>query len=100
MIKRRHIIAVMPVLAVFNSMPAYAERVEDNLQVMLEAARKLEFSSADEGARAFLLVKQEVVTAPVAAIFGYADNGDACEDLALTLSTSGRDGTFKCQPIY
>ena len=95
MTKKRQVGCAILVLASFGLAPA---RAEDNLRVMLEAARKLEFFLPEN--RAFLLVKQEPVTAPVAVIFGYADNATACEAVALTLSTSGRDGIFKCQPIY
>ena len=65
---------------------------------MLEAARQLEFVAADE--RAVLLVKQGLIVSPVAVIFGYANNGTACEELALVLSNSGQAGTFKCHPVY
>jgi hypothetical protein len=86
------------ILLLVSVAPSNADSVDDNLQLMLGAARQLIFVTP--GNRAFLLVKQETVTAPVAVIFGYGDNGVACEELALTLSTSGRVGTFKCQPIY
>ena len=85
-------------LLALASVPARADRVDGNLQLMLEAARQLEFVAADE--RAVLLVKQESTVAPVAVIFGYANNGTACEQLALVLSNSGQAGTFKCHPVY
>jgi hypothetical protein len=71
---------------------------DDNLQVMLRAARQLKFSLPEN--KAFMLEKQGYVVSEVAVIFGYVDNAAACEALALTLSTSGTDGTFKCHPIY
>ena len=87
------------ILAIVLAAPAaYADRVDDNLQIMLDAARQLDLALPED--RVFLLVKQETTVAPVAIVFGYADNGAACEALAMTLSASGRDGTFKCQPIY
>ncbi len=89
---RRFILVLM-----LAASPAYADRVDDNLQIMLDAARQLD--PALPGDKVFLLVKQETTVAPVAIVFGYADNGAACEALAMTLSASGRDGTFKCQPI-
>lgn len=85
-------------LTPFLSPAAHADWVEVNVEIMQEAARKLDFSP--NANRAYLLVKQETFIAPVAVIFGYGDNASACDALALTLSTSGRDGTFKCQPIH
>ena len=87
-------------LLALASVPARADRVDGNLQLMLEAARQLEFVAADE--RAVLLVKQGLGGnfTPVAVIFGYANNGTACEQLALVLSNSGQAGTFKCHPVY
>lgn len=81
-----------------SGVPARADRINDNLQILLDAARKLEFSLPED--RAFLLIKQETIVTPVAVIFGYGDNGRACEELASTLSASGLVGTFKCGPIY
>ena len=78
------------------STAALADRVDDNLQLMLEAARKLEY--ADD--RAWLLEKLETIRAPVAVVFGYGDNGAACTQIAEALSESGTAGTFECVPIY
>ena len=87
------------VLVIVSAVQARADRIDGNLQLMLEAARQLEFVAADE--RAFLMVKQVFYGFdPVAVIFGYANNGTACEDLALILSNSGQAGTFKCHPVY
>ncbi len=75
------------------------DRVDRNLRIMLEAARKLELSKAADG-YAYLLIKQETAEAPVAVIFGYVDNDAACEELAEILSEAPRGGTFKCSAIY
>jgi hypothetical protein len=71
-----------------------------NAQIMIDAARQLKWDSWMGDNRANLLVKQETVLAPVAVIFGYADNAVACEALARTLSQSPGLGTFRCQPIF
>lgn len=69
-----------------------------NAQVMTEAAQKLTWEGDNH---AYFLVKQETVLAPVAVVFGYADNADACEALAYTLSQPQTGvGTFRCQPIF
>jgi len=74
---------------------------DQNLQVMIDAARQLSWSDWMGDNRAYFLVKQETQVAPVAVIFGYADNAAACEELASALSQpQARAGTFKCQPIF
>jgi len=73
-----------------------ADRLDDNLQQLREAARQLEFPDD----RAWLLEKLETIRAPVAVVFGYADNGTACRQIAEVLSASGVAGTFECAPIY
>lgn len=75
---------------------ATADRVDDNLQRMLEAARQLEYTDD----RAWLLEKLETIRAPVAVVFGYGDNGAACKQIAEVLSASGVAGTFECVPVY
>lgn len=85
-------------LALLGGVPAQADRIDNNLQILLDAARQLEFSFPED--RAFLLIKQETIVTPVAVVFGYGDNGRACEELASALSASGSVGTFKCAPIY
>jgi len=79
---------------------ASADRVENNLQRMLEAARQLEYPVETPENRAWLLEKLETVRAPAAVVFGYADNGAACIEIAEVLSASGVAGTFACVPIY
>ena len=76
-----------------------ADPIEDNLQRMLEAARLLEYEHSPDP-RAYLLMKQTSQPDPVAVIFGYFDNGTACEELAAALSSSGTVGEFKCSPIF
>lgn len=74
---------------------------DQNIQIMIDAARKLTWEAWMGENRANLLVKQETVVAPVAVIFGYADNAVACEAIARALSqTKSGAGTFKCQPIF
>ena len=78
---------------------AMADRVEQNIKIMAEAARKLEFHEPSDN-RAYLLVKQETFRAPVAVIFGYGGNAEGCEEIAEIVSKAPRGGTFKCTPIY
>jgi hypothetical protein len=74
---------------------------DQNTQTMIDAARQLTWEPWQGDNRAQLLVKQETVVAPVAVVFGYADNAVACEELARALSQpTSRVGTFKCQPIF
>lgn len=74
---------------------------DHNLQIMIDAARQLSWDEWMGNNLAYLLVKQETLLAPVAVIFGYADNAIACEGLANALShPSAMSGTFKCQPIF
>lgn len=71
---------------------------DGNVRIMVDAARELTWGSEN---RAYLLVKQETTVAPVAVVFGYADNAAACEELATALSQpASRVGTFKCQPSF
>ncbi|OHC53345.1 MAG: hypothetical protein A3D16_19465 [Rhodobacterales bacterium RIFCSPHIGHO2_02_FULL_62_130] len=78
-----------------------ADDTDGNVKVMIDAARQLTWDSWMGDNRASLLVKQETVVAPVAVVFGYADNAAACEELARVLSQSQLGvGTFKCQPIF
>lgn len=80
--------------------PAAAEdRVDRNQRIMIEAARKLEFTGAFDG-RAYMLLKREAGGSPVAVVFGYVDNAAACDEIAEALSNPLRVGTFKCAPIY
>ena len=72
-----------------------------NAQIMNEAARQLTWEAWAGNNHAYFLVKQETVLAPVAVVFGYADNAVACEALAQTLSQPKSGvGTFQCQPIF
>lgn len=78
----------------------YAD-ADRNEQIMAAAAQQLTWESWAADNHAYFLVKQETILAPVAIVFGYADNATACEALAHSLSQpSARVGTFKCQPIY
>lgn len=76
-----------------------ADRIEHNLQRMLGAARLLEFEHSPNPS-AYLLTKQTSQPDQVAVIFGYFDNGTACEELAAARSSSGTVGEFKCSPIF
>jgi hypothetical protein len=73
---------------------------DQNIQIMTDAARHLSWAAWMGENRANLLIKQETIAAPVAVVFGYADNAAACEALARALSQSPGVGTFKCQPIF
>lgn len=80
---------------------AKADRPDDNLQRMLEAARQLEFPEMEDPQnRAWLLEKLEAIRSPVAVVFGYADNEAGCREMAGVLSASGVAGSFECTPIY
>jgi len=96
-------VACLLVIVVSHADLAAAEDREDrNVKIMIEAARKLErpVEGCAACGRSYLLVKQETVRAAVAVIFGYVDNGDACDEIAEVLSSAPRAGTFKCSPIY
>jgi hypothetical protein len=83
-----------------SSGPIHADS-DQNIKIMIDAARQLNWDDWMGENRAYLLVKQETVVAPVALVFGYADNSVACAALARALSQSPAGvGTFKCQPIY
>ncbi len=82
-------------LVIASTATATAE--QSNLQVALDAARKMEWTYEN---KPFLLIKRETIRATVGLIFGYADNKDACEDIALALSQSGTEGTFVCDAVY
>ena len=69
-----------------------------NEEIMAAAARQLEYSIPEN--RAYFLEKQDSVKAQVAVIFGYADNGTACEQIARILSESLGAGPFLCHPVY
>ncbi len=68
-----------------------------NLDILVDAARRLEFALPEN--KAFLLIKNESVTAPVALVFGYVDNDAACTEIIETLNDPVRIGTFRCEPI-
>ena len=94
------LVAGLLVLGLYQTDLATAEdRVDRNVTIMLEAARKLELSRASDG-HAYLLVKQESVRASVAVIFGYIDNAVACDEIAEVLSNTLLAGTFKCSAIF
>lgn len=91
---RQLLVMTTAILAIASA--AEADRIDGNLQRMLEAARQLE----DPDNRAWLLEKLETIRTPVAVVFGYGDNGAACRQIAEVLSESGTAGTFECVPIY
>jgi hypothetical protein len=83
-----------------QAQPAELEdRADKNIEIMVQAARRLQLSPETDG-HAYMLVKQETVRAPVAVIFGYVDNAAACAEIAEVLSDAPRAGTFKCHPIF
>lgn len=72
---------------------------DKNLEIMIEAARQLEWVLPEN--RAYLLVKNETIESPVGVIFGYVDNRAACQEIAEALSNpAARVGTFQCHPVY
>lgn len=80
------------------SAPAVSADPDTNVEIMAEASRQL---SWDYENRAYFLVKQETIVAPVALVFGYGDNSAACQELATALSQpEARTGTFECVPVY
>lgn len=94
---RKRTVLLMLLLAMSQIGSALAES-DENLKIVVDAARKLEWSYRDN--RAYFLVKQETAMAPVGIIFGYVDNAVACEEIATALSNPVRVGTFKCSPIF
>jgi len=77
---------------------AFAQMVDENIQLMIEAARKMEWFSPEN--RAYLLIKNETIETPIAVIFGYGSNKVGCDELVKKLSVPKSVGTFKCAPIY
>lgn len=71
---------------------------QSNLQLALDAARKMEWV-LDEN-RALLLIKRETIRSVVGLVYRYADNEAACEQIARVLSQSGTVGTFVCDAVY
>jgi len=82
----------------FSFSVSYAGEADENLKVMVDAARKMDYILPEN--RAYLLIKKEVVISPIGIIFGYVDNAAACQQLAEVLSSSGRVGTFDCSAIF
>lgn len=90
------------------SNPAYADRVDENLQRVLEAARSLNWDDAmSPDQRAYLLVKTRTIRSPVALIFGYANNLEGCLELAndLTAAANARGlspgpDLYACEAVY
>ena len=89
------------ILGLTLSAGAVLADTDENIQIMIDAARQLTWDDWVGENPANLLVKQETIVAPVAVIFGYVDNTTACEAFAHALSQSQTGvGTFKCQPIF
>jgi hypothetical protein len=97
-------ILLVLVAAAFTLNGAAAEdRVDRNLQIMLEAARNLEWGGGpDLDQRAYILVKSHTVRSPVGIIFGYVDNEAACQQIAKELSDARMPlvDSFECDPVY
>jgi hypothetical protein len=72
---------------------------DKNLQIMLDAARKLEPAHSN-WPHAFMLVKTSIVRSPVAVVFGYIDNGAACEELATGLNQVYPQHRYECDEVY
>jgi hypothetical protein len=95
----RQTIAAAILLLCLETASAQNTKLNQNAEVMAQAARSLKFSVPEN--KAFFLEKQETLVTEVAIIFGYADNKSACEQIASVLSSpSSRAGTFRCHPTY
>ena len=88
------------VIAAAQSSPA--GNSDQNLKIMIDAARKLEHSLPEN--RAYLLIKRETIRSEIGVIFGYTDNDAACRQIAKVLSEGISGGQyprlFECAPIY
>ena len=94
-------ISTLLFLTTWNVSVATGDEARQNADAMRRAARSLtypELLQAPENS-AYMLEKQETVIADVAAVFGFADNRAACEQIAEVLTASGVAGSFKCQPL-
>lgn len=90
------------------STSAHSDRVDENLQRVLEAARSLDWGDAvlpDQ--RAYLLVKTRTIRSPVALIFGYANNLEGCLELAADLTDAANaralspgPDLYVCEAVY
>ncbi len=94
-----------PLIAVFLALGAHQiaqaqqySRVDQNVEVMVDAARKLRFALPEN--RAYFLEKSATIRSEVAVFFGYMDNAAACEQIARILSESLNVGPFACHSIY
>jgi hypothetical protein len=97
-------LTVAAIVIVLQNLPTMAQgRTDRNLSIMLDAARQLEYALPEN--RTYLLIKRtillgEQIVSPVAVVFGYVDNHDACEQIAVGLSAAALDGsTFECDAI-
>lgn len=93
----RKLILSLALAFVLSSSVIFADPVS-NVEIMRDAARKLEWSDPEN--RAYYLIKNETIVSVVAIIFGYWDNAAACKDLADALSNPVRVGTFDCSPVF
>lgn len=96
------------IVSTWVSTKAHADRVDENLQIVLEGARSLDWSDAKSpDQRAYLLIKTRTFRSPVALIFGYANNLEGCLELAADLTeaanarglTPGPD-LYVCEAVY
>lgn len=92
-------ILVMLIFAAFVGPQTNIARADsdENLETLIEAAKKLEWATPEN--KAILLIKQETVVAPVGLIFGYVDNAAACAEIIEALNNPVRIGTFKCESV-
>jgi len=95
------------VLAVLVAFSAQADEENTNLRKVIEVARSLDWPAGETERRAYLLVKTRTVRSPVALVFGYADNWQACQELAfdLTVAANARalspgPDLYVCDAVY
>ncbi len=99
--------SILIAAVLLSAQAANAERVTTNIQKVIEAARTLEWPEEPLDQRAYLLVKTQSMRSPVALVFGYADNAQACDELATDLSRAANARAaspiadlYVCDAIY
>lgn len=94
-------------LAVLVAFSAQADEENTNLRKVIEVARSFEWPAGETERPAYLLVKTRTVRSPVALVFGYGDNWQACQELAtdLTAAANARalspgPDLYVCDAVY
>ena len=101
------LLLIMFFVAVISANASRADRVDDNLQMLLQAARQLEWADDSPSKSAYLIVKMQTIKSPVALVFGYFDNFQACRELVddlnvqVSLRSSGSNSElYVCEAVY